>query len=36
MSDATLAFRTVERSPRAILEAIAVHPEWRRDGVNVA
>jgi hypothetical protein len=33
---ATLVFRTGERSPRAMLGAIAVHLEQRRDGVNVA
>jgi hypothetical protein len=33
---ATLVFRTVERSLKAILVAIAVNPRWRRDGVNVA
>jgi hypothetical protein len=33
---ATLVFRTAERSLRAILGAIAVHLEFRRDGVNVA
>jgi hypothetical protein len=33
---ATLVLRTAERSLRAILGAIAVHLEFRRDGVNVA
>ena len=33
---APLAFRTVERSPRAIPGAIAVHLERRCHGVNVA
>jgi hypothetical protein len=33
---ATLVFRTLERSLRAILVAITVSPRWRRDGVNVA
>jgi hypothetical protein len=33
---ATLVFRTAERFLRAILGAIAVHLEFRRDGVNVA
>jgi hypothetical protein len=33
---ATLVFRTVERSLRAIPVAIAVNPRWGRYGVNVA
>jgi hypothetical protein len=28
-----IVFRTVERSLRAIPAAIALHPEWRRDGL---
>jgi hypothetical protein len=31
---ATLVLRTIERFLRGIPEAIAVDPEWRRDGVK--
>ena len=32
---ATLVFRTIERSLRTILEAIAVSPRWQRNGPSI-